>query len=117
MVDRSPTDTGAAMRRIDYDTEQYQDYARGRALTEQQLQAWISAFGALLPERRPLAGLDVGSGTGRLRRGHPSAVRQRRLRSHVLVLAPRPGQAPGRPGAGQGAEARRAAATARELLR
>jgi hypothetical protein len=54
------------MRRIDYDTEQYQDYARGRALTEQQLQAWISAFGALLPERRPLAGLDVGSGTGRL---------------------------------------------------
>ena len=52
------------MRRIDYDTEQYQDYARGRALTEQQLQAWISAFGAL-PEQRPLAGLDVGSGTGR----------------------------------------------------
>ena len=53
------------MRRIDYDTEQYQDYARGRALTEQQLQAWISAFAALLPGRRPLAGLDVGSGTGR----------------------------------------------------
>ena len=53
------------MRRIDYDTEQYQDYASGRALTEQQLQAWISAFGAVLPERRPLAGLDVGSGTGR----------------------------------------------------
>ena len=25
------------MRRIDYATEQYQDYARGRALTEQQL--------------------------------------------------------------------------------
>lgn len=53
------------MRRIDYDSEQYQDYARGRALTEQQMQAWISAFAALLPERRPLAGLDVGSGTGR----------------------------------------------------
>jgi len=53
------------MRRIDYDTEQHQDYARGRALTGQQSQAWISAFGALLPERRPLAGLDVGSGTGR----------------------------------------------------
>jgi tRNA G46 methylase TrmB len=56
---------GAAMRRIDYDTEQYQDYARGRALAEQQLQAWVSAFGAVLPERRPLAGLDIGSGTGR----------------------------------------------------
>jgi SAM-dependent methyltransferase len=53
------------MRRIDYDTEQYQDYARGRALTEQQMQAWIGAFGTVLPKRRPLAGLDVGSGTGR----------------------------------------------------
>jgi len=53
------------MRRIDYDTEQHQHYARGRALTEQQRQTWISAFEAVLPERRPLAGLDVGSGTGR----------------------------------------------------
>jgi SAM-dependent methyltransferase len=53
------------MKLIDYDTEQYQNYARGRALNEQQLQAWISAFAGVLPERRPLAGLDVGSGTGR----------------------------------------------------
>jgi SAM-dependent methyltransferase len=53
------------MTRIDYDTEQYRDYARGRALTDQQRQTWISAFAAALPERRPLAGLDVGSGTGR----------------------------------------------------
>jgi ubiquinone/menaquinone biosynthesis C-methylase UbiE len=53
------------MRQIDYDTEQYQDYARGRALTGQQRQAWIAAFAAVLGERRPLAGLDVGSGTGR----------------------------------------------------
>ncbi|KAB8185199.1 methyltransferase domain-containing protein [Nonomuraea phyllanthi] len=53
------------MRRIDYDTEQYQHYARGRALSEPQLRTWISAFEAVLPERRPLAGLDVGSGTGR----------------------------------------------------
>lgn len=53
------------MTRVDYDTEQHQDYARGRALTEQQLRAWTSAFAAVLPERRPLAGLDVGSGTGR----------------------------------------------------
>jgi ubiquinone/menaquinone biosynthesis C-methylase UbiE len=54
------------MRRIDYDTEQYQDYPRGRALSGQQMQAWISAFAAVLPGRRPLTGLDVGSGTGRL---------------------------------------------------
>lgn len=53
------------MRRIDYDAEQYRDYARGRALTEQQLRVWLSAFEAVLPERRPLVGLDVGSGTGR----------------------------------------------------
>jgi ubiquinone/menaquinone biosynthesis C-methylase UbiE len=53
------------MKRIDYDAEQYQNYARGRALSERQLQTWVSAFEAVLPERRPLAGLDVGSGTGR----------------------------------------------------
>src|SRR3954447_5351086 len=53
------------MRRVDYDREQYQNYPRGRALNEQQLGAWMSAFTAALPERRPLAGLDVGSGTGR----------------------------------------------------
>jgi SAM-dependent methyltransferase len=54
------------MRKIDYDVEQYQHYARGRAFTERQLQAWISGFSGMLPRRRPLAGLDVGSGTGRL---------------------------------------------------
>ena len=53
------------MRSIDYDAEQYRDYARGRALRQEQLDVWISAFAAVLPERRPLAGLDVGSGTGR----------------------------------------------------
>jgi ubiquinone/menaquinone biosynthesis C-methylase UbiE len=53
------------MRQIDYDTEMYQNYARGRALTEQQMRAWISAFAALLPQPRPLTGLDIGSGTGR----------------------------------------------------
>src|SRR5215467_472748 len=53
------------MKQVDYDTELYQDYARGRALREQQMQVWISAFEAVLPERRPLTGLDVGSGTGR----------------------------------------------------
>src|SRR4051812_23277652 len=53
------------MRLVDYDTEQYRDYARGRALNGQQLRVWIDAFAAVLPERRPLIGLDVGSGTGR----------------------------------------------------
>src|SRR5215470_16360305 len=62
---RGPADAGAAMRRVDYDAEQYQNYASGRALGERQLQTWVSAFEAVLPERRPLLGLDVGSGTGR----------------------------------------------------
>ena len=53
------------MRPIDYDSEQHQHYARGRALTQPQLHVWISAFDALLPGRRPLTGLDIGSGTGR----------------------------------------------------
>jgi SAM-dependent methyltransferase len=53
------------MRQIDYDVEQYQHYTVGRALSERQLQIWISGFAGMLPRRRPLAGLDVGSGTGR----------------------------------------------------
>jgi ubiquinone/menaquinone biosynthesis C-methylase UbiE len=53
------------LRRIDYDTEQYRDYARGRAISAGGLGVWIAAFAAALPERRPLTGLDVGSGTGR----------------------------------------------------
>ncbi|MFE6286082.1 class I SAM-dependent methyltransferase [Streptomyces sp. NPDC057877] len=53
------------MRSIDYDTEQHKDYARGRALSQRQLDVWVSAFEAVLPERRPLTGLDIGSGTGR----------------------------------------------------
>ena len=39
------------MRRIDYDTEQYQDYARGRALTGPQLEAWLSLIHISEPTR------------------------------------------------------------------
>jgi len=53
------------MRKIDYDAGQYRHYARSRALSGRQLEIWISGFAGLLPGRRPLAGLDVGSGTGR----------------------------------------------------
>jgi ubiquinone/menaquinone biosynthesis C-methylase UbiE len=57
------------MRRVDYDVEQYQHYARGRALPAEHLQVWLDAFAAVLPSRRPLTGLDVGSGTGRFTPG------------------------------------------------
>lgn len=49
----------------DYEAERFQNYVQGRALTRQQLEAWIGVFRSLLPAGRPLAGLDVGSGTGR----------------------------------------------------
>jgi ubiquinone/menaquinone biosynthesis C-methylase UbiE len=53
------------MKAVDYDGAQYRDYARGRALQPGQLEAWMSAFTARLPDRRPLTGLDLGCGTGR----------------------------------------------------
>jgi ubiquinone/menaquinone biosynthesis C-methylase UbiE len=53
------------VQRVDYNQVQYRDYARGRALQPAQLAAWQAAFAARLPARRPLAGLDLGSGTGR----------------------------------------------------
>jgi ubiquinone/menaquinone biosynthesis C-methylase UbiE len=53
------------MKQVDYDVQQYWNYARGRAMRPAQMTAWISAFAAQLPGRRPLDGLDLGSGTGR----------------------------------------------------
>ena len=65
------------MRAVDYDHELYHDYAQGRALSAEQLAAWLAAFSALLPDRRPLAGLDVGSGTGRFTPGLARGLRPR----------------------------------------
>jgi ubiquinone/menaquinone biosynthesis C-methylase UbiE len=53
------------MRRVDYNVQQYMNYTRSRALVPSQLGTWIDTFAELLPERRPLRGLDLGSGTGR----------------------------------------------------
>ena len=53
------------MKQVNYDVQQYQSYARGRAMLPEQMNAWIAAFAARLPGRRPLHGLDLGSGTGR----------------------------------------------------
>ncbi len=53
------------MKQVNYDVQQYQNYARGRAMLPEQMNAWIAAFAARLPGRRPLHGLDLGSGTGR----------------------------------------------------
>lgn len=54
------------MKPVDYDDRQHQHYAQGRAMDPAVLRLWIQAFASRLPSRRPLLGLDLGSGTGRL---------------------------------------------------
>ena len=53
------------MKPVDYNTQQHENYERGRSLRPDQVDFWIRAFAARLPRRRPLDGLDLGSGTGR----------------------------------------------------
>jgi len=86
------------MKLVDYDTEQYRDYARGRAIGAPQLRVWIDAFAAVLPERRPLTGLDIGSGTGRFTPALPDAFGpvtgiepSVRMREIAEAQSPRPG--------------------------
>lgn len=51
--------------KVDYDDRQFAVYARGRALTPAVLARWMKVFAGHAPPRRPLAVLDLGSGTGR----------------------------------------------------
>jgi ubiquinone/menaquinone biosynthesis C-methylase UbiE len=53
------------MKRTDYDDRQHTVYAKGRALGPGAMARWMAAFEAEAPRRRPLAVLDLGSGTGR----------------------------------------------------
>jgi ubiquinone/menaquinone biosynthesis C-methylase UbiE len=53
------------MKPVDYNTQQHQNYVRGRSLRPDQTDFWIRTFAERLPRRRPLDGLDLGSGTGR----------------------------------------------------
>jgi ubiquinone/menaquinone biosynthesis C-methylase UbiE len=53
------------LTRVDYDQKQHAGYAQGRAVDAEELALWMRAFAAVLPVRRPLAILDLGSGTGR----------------------------------------------------
>jgi ubiquinone/menaquinone biosynthesis C-methylase UbiE len=50
---------------VDYDRVQHQAYARGRALPARAIRRYMETFAEHLPERRPLVGVDLGSGTGR----------------------------------------------------
>lgn len=60
-----PEDLAKPLAPVDYDRVQHQSYARGRALPADALQAYMATFGAHLADRRPLVGIDLGSGTGR----------------------------------------------------
>jgi len=50
---------------VDYNRAQHQNYALARALPAHAIASYMDAFAAHLPARRPLAGVDLGSGTGR----------------------------------------------------
>jgi ubiquinone/menaquinone biosynthesis C-methylase UbiE len=54
------------MTKVDYNEHQHAVYAVGRQMSPAALQTWMEAFARHLPETRPLAWLDVGSGTGRM---------------------------------------------------
>lgn len=54
------------MGKVDYDERQHAVYAAGRQMSPGALQSWMEAFARHLPETRPLAWLDLGSGTGRM---------------------------------------------------
>ena len=54
------------MGKVDYDERQHTVYSAGRHMSPDALQTWMVAFARHLPERRPLAWLDLGSGVGRM---------------------------------------------------
>ena len=53
------------MREVDYDDRQHRVYSRARALPPETLAEWLRVFARHAPPQRPLAVLDLGSGTGR----------------------------------------------------
>lgn len=54
------------MEKVDYDARLHAVYAAGRRVSAEALRTWIDALAHHLPEVRPLAWLDLGSGTGRM---------------------------------------------------
>lgn len=54
------------MEKVDYDARLHTVYAAGRRMSPDALETWMTAFARHLPRTRPLAWLDLGSGTGRM---------------------------------------------------
>jgi SAM-dependent methyltransferase len=53
------------LKPVDYDRVQHGAYAKARALPPAAIQHYMDTFAHHLPARRPLAVIDLGSGTGR----------------------------------------------------
>jgi ubiquinone/menaquinone biosynthesis C-methylase UbiE len=53
------------MRGVNYDERQHAQYRRGRELPPDRLALWLDTFARYAPSERPIAVLDLGSGTGR----------------------------------------------------
>jgi len=53
------------LKPVDYDQGQHAVYAKARAIAPDMLRQWMDVFEDAAPARRPLAILDLGSGSGR----------------------------------------------------
>lgn len=62
-MELTPSET--PLERVDYDRVQHDVYARARALPPSSIDSYMRTFAGYLPARRPLSGVDLGSGTGR----------------------------------------------------
>src|SRR5262245_41325996 len=60
-----PDPTAPRLAPVDYNRVQHQTYAQGRVLPATAIAGYMATFAAHLPDRRPLEGIDLGSGTGR----------------------------------------------------
>jgi SAM-dependent methyltransferase len=54
------------MEKVDYDARLHAVYVAGREMPTEALETWMQSFARHLPDTRPLAWLDLGSGTGRM---------------------------------------------------
>lgn len=53
------------LAQVNYDHRQHAVYQQGRRMSPDSIAVWMDAFTAHTPSARPLAVLDLGSGTGR----------------------------------------------------
>src|SRR4051794_25029060 len=87
------------MEKVDYDVRLHAPYAAGRKMSPDALRTWMDAFARHLPPTRPLAWLDLGSGTGRMTPSLASVFGgpahgvepSDKMRAHALADASHPG--------------------------